>query len=99
MTLVNARGAVHLSTNHVVFADTAWVNNTADFGAVINIQAGHWYQINEGYQRNTIFTRCQILSNGENSVFEHFGTMRVTDSTATFSESMLFSGNKGSAFV
>ena len=54
MTLVNARGAVHLSTNHVVFADTAWVNNTADFGAVINIQAGHWYQINEGYQR-TLF--------------------------------------------
>ena len=99
VSLVNARGAVHLATNRVVFADTAWVNNTADFGAAINVRAGHWYQISEGYQPNITFTRCQISSNSEKNVFEHFGTMRVTDSTVTFLESMLFTGNKGSAFV
>ena len=99
VSLVSAKGGSHFSTNLVVFADTAWVSNTANFGAAINMRAGHWYESSACYQLNITFTGCQILSNSEKDVFEHFGTMRVTDSTVTFSESMLFSGNKGSAFV
>ena len=83
------------------FINSVWEFNTAWHGAAIDISLVQWYHNSEGYQPVIIFSNCTISNNSVSNASMHsgIGTMSISDLTVTFSLSMVFEGNNGSALV
>ena len=101
LAVLVTKGNPTLKSWSLKFIDTVWEFNRAWRGAAIDISPVQWFHDSDGYQPEIIFTNCTISNNlvTNESMYCGIGAMSISDFTVTFSLSMIFEDNNGSALV
>ena len=105
------RGSSFRNTT-LVFKECKWIQNSAQYGAAVDLTPQHVREFNSGETPEPIFENCKFLNNtvkgtertylqNNGQLLPHCGhgrgTFFMTDFNATFIGKTEFSGNKGSA--